>query len=208
MPLRSRRLPSRTAIAHSLSNETLSRADGLLGKHSHTHTSTQTDLRELCSRHLYTQLKCWVKAGTQALNQAVLVFIAVLNLIPCSRSEVVNCHCRNAMVMSSRRNPSVWLGLGRFGWGRGETVGGIGRLVSGGLSNRHSVDESSPLQHTQTYTISLHCYCSFSFFLSHSLSHLVISWSETFPWRTIAVEMDYDYKGEVVGWQHTYTEQH
>lgn len=43
---------------------------------------------------------------------------------------------------------------------------------------------------------------------SFSLTHLVISWSEPFPWRTIAVEMDYDYKGEVVGWQHTYTEQH
>lgn len=79
--------------------------------------------------------------------------------------------------------PSVGLGEAE-----GETVGGIGRLISGGLSNRHSVGEGCPFQHAHT-----HFYTVIA--LSPSLSHLVISWSEPFPWRTIAVEMDYDYKG-------------
>lgn len=70
-------------------------------------------------------------------------------------------------------------------------MGGIGRLVSGGLSNRHSVGESCPLQHTHTHNF----YTVSALSPSFSLSHLVISWSEPFPWRTIAVEMDYDYKG-------------
>lgn len=56
--------------------------------------------------------------------------------------------------------PSVGLGEAE-----GETVGGIGRLISGGLSNRHSVGEGCPFQHAHTYTL-LHCYCSFSLSLS------------------------------------------
>lgn len=68
-------------------------------------------------------------------------------------------------------------------------MGGIGRLISGALSNRYSLCESSCLQHTHTISRLL------ALFLCLSLTHLVISWSEIFPWRTIAVEMDYDYKG-------------
>lgn len=167
--------------------KTPSSVDRPLGKPTWTqlHTSTRVCLRGINKQSLNVVLR----TGARAQDQAGFGFIPVLNVIPCSRKGAVNSYCSNAMVMSSKRNPSVWLGPGRFGWGRGETVGGIGRLISGGLSNRHSLCESSCLQHTHTISRLL------ALFLCLSLTHLVISWSEIFPWRTIAVEMDYDYKG-------------
>lgn len=65
---------------------------------------------------------------------------------------------------------------GGHGWDRQAGFRGIS-------SNRHSVGES--FTHTQTQ----HFYTIIALSLSVSLS-----WSEPFPWRTIAVEMDYDIK--------------
>lgn len=82
---------------------------------SHVHTHALTALGEF-HKHS-SNAKLGLEHGPR--NQAVLVFIAVLNPIPCSRSAVVKFYCCNATVVASRRNPSVWLGLCSFGWGRG-----------------------------------------------------------------------------------------
>lgn len=73
--------------------------------------------------------------------------------------------------------------------------GGLVMLVSGGEPSLIG----TVLLHT--YTLFLRRY--FSLFLSH----LAISWRELFPWRTVTVEMDYDYQGSAAAWWHTYTVQ-
>lgn len=71
--------------------------------------------------------------------------------------------------------------------------------VEGGtFCNGHCVGESSTPTH----------WFGFSFYGTISSSFSLIWWCHgvsLYPWRTIAVEMDYDYKGWATAWQHTRT---
>lgn len=80
------------------------------------------------------------------------------------RSAEVNGHCHDPMALSSKKNPSVWLGLVCLG--EGGTSSHVG-VEGGTFCNGHCVGESS----TPTHCFLWHCF-------SILLSHLVMSWSE------------------------------